>query len=119
MDDYSFEAIQDDERRAFKNKVVAEGYVWNEEMDMAEHRAIAIKVLKHTLSTDLHVHHINHNKQNNSPCNLIVLTALAHEIVHICDMFCPLPFRSYLRKPENLLKFLNDARIWYEYVGER
>jgi len=119
MNDFSFETVHDDERKAFRNRVVAEGYVWNEEMQMGEHRAIAIKALNHVLITDLHVHHIDHNKKNNKPENLIVLSATAHEVVHVCTMFFPFPNggQRYLLKPENLLKFLDDAHMHYEYVG--
>jgi len=119
MNNFSFETVQDDERKAFRNKVVAEGYIWDEEMQMGEHRAIAIKVLKHTLLANLHVHHIDNDKKNNKPSNLIVLSATAHAIVHVCTLFFPFPNggQRYLTDPKNLLKFLNDAHTHYEYVG--
>ncbi len=47
-----------------------------------EHRVIASKKLGRKLKTSEQVHHIDGNKQNNSPNNLIILTCPQHTRLH-------------------------------------
>lgn len=47
-----------------------------------EHRVMAEKMIGRTLKSSEHVHHKDHNKQNNSIGNLQVLTAREHLILH-------------------------------------
>lgn len=47
-----------------------------------EHRVIAEEQLGRTLRSDEHVHHKDHNRQNNAPDNLQVLPAREHLALH-------------------------------------
>lgn len=107
------------DRRTLRIVVEREGYQWNEDWDCAEHRAVAQRELKITLTAEQEVHHINHVKKDNRPENLIVLFSIAHTIVHTLTLFAPrnIPAFSDLRNPEKLIAMLDAAHIWYEYVG--
>lgn len=47
-----------------------------------EHREVMEGVLGRRLARDEHVHHANHNKQDNRPENLVVVNAVAHGRLH-------------------------------------
>ena len=56
------------------------GYVY-------EHRLVAENTLGRPLSADEQVHHLDGNKQNNSPDNLEVLTFTEHRVKHRAKRF--------------------------------
>lgn len=108
-----------------QRKIEFEGYVWNEEYGMAEHRAVAFKLLGRPLRTDEHVHHCNHVKKDNSPLNLFVLSPAIHDIVHIATIISPSmhkwPCGVALVDPPTLAKFLKDEgipHIWLKEVAD-
>lgn len=47
-----------------------------------EHRVVAEKILGRPIGPDEHVHHLDGNKQNNNPENLLVLSAKDHIALH-------------------------------------
>lgn len=100
----------------FKLKVLQDGYAWDYDMDMPAHRAVALRVVG-TLE-GCEVHHINHNKKDNEPNNLMVLTPMGHRMVHHMEVDRDV-YTQYgtLRQPGHLIKLLDDARLWYVYVG--
>lgn len=51
-----------------------------------EHRVIAEQKIGRKLRSDEHVHHIDNNKHNNSPDNLLVLTRSEHLTIHARDV---------------------------------
>ena len=100
-----------DWRRSYES----EGYLWNENLNMPEHRAVAYYVLHRFLLTSEQVHHIDHKKRNNEPANLVVLSERAHQIVHLWTMFGERGDR--LKKATYLIEFLTSARITYIWLG--
>lgn len=52
-----------------------------------EHRVIGEAIAGRRLRTDEHVHHIDGNKQNNDPSNLMVLSAEDHARLHASEKF--------------------------------
>jgi hypothetical protein len=50
-----------------------------------EHRVIGEKIAGRSLRTDEHVHHIDHDKHNNKPENLIVLSKQEHARLHAME----------------------------------
>lgn len=67
-----------------KTKINEDGYVVFEDSGIPVHRWVAEK--KHPklkpLPNDLHVHHLNHDRRDNSPQNLIVLEGVDHYDLH-------------------------------------
>ena len=120
--DYTVDFTKAKDKR--KRETILEGYVWNDSYDMAEHRVVAFIVLGRMLDPDEHVHHIDHNKSNNLPENLVVLAPLAHNLVHLFTSLLS-PLRNFKEIPhgpslmswDKLKEFLDGARIKYEYLG--
>ena len=50
--------------------------------DVLEHRHVMAEVLGRALRSDEHVHHINGDKQDNRPANLVVLSVADHAKRH-------------------------------------
>jgi len=100
----------------FREKVLRDGYAWDYDADMPVHRVVALRAVG-TLE-GCEVHHINHVKKDNTPNNLIVLTPMGHRMVHYME-FDNDAYVQYgtLRRPDNLIRLLDDARLWHIYVG--
>lgn len=100
---------------SLRKKVEADGYIWNEEFQMAEHRVVAFRILGRYLETDEHVHHCNHHKDDNEPRNLFVLSPAIHLIVHLCTLYrlprSDIPTPHQLMTPETLDEFLTKEGI--------
>lgn len=47
-----------------------------------EHRLVMEKLLGRLLTSAEHVHHIDHNRSNNEPSNLLVIGLAAHQAMH-------------------------------------
>jgi hypothetical protein len=105
-------------RKRLKAQVIASGYLWNDEFDCAEHRVVALKARRHLLSVTDEVHHIDHDKRNNDPSNLIVLQALTHYVIHILSPYMrwSADHKFELKKADQLIDFLKEARIEYDYI---
>ena len=52
---------------------------------VAEHRHVASLLLGRALVRNEHVHHINHDRADNRPENLIVMTASTHKLHHLSE----------------------------------
>lgn len=95
------------------------GYVWDEELQMPEHRAVATRLLHRDLDTSEQIHHCNHHRDDNDPSNLFVVTVVVHDLIHIATLISPFgrdwPCGSQLMKPEvlaALLKAEGIPHIW-------
>ena len=84
-------AVNRERRGAYKDFVLISGYKYIQCPDhpnstkkgyVAEHRLIAEKVLGRYLNQNEDVHHINFNKLDNRPENIIVLTKSEHSKLH-------------------------------------
>lgn len=68
-----------------------------------EHILVAEQKLNRTLSSNEQVHHIDHDKANNDPKNLIVLTAAEHSRLHFYERRANPPseawVKNYLKQP--------------------
>jgi len=110
------------DKSALQLKVERAGYVWNDELGMAEHRAVAYKVLGRFLDTKEIVHHCDHDKQNNAPENLFVVTEAVHDIIHISTLIHHAgrswPCGYQLKLPDVLAKFLKDEGIPHIWLWE-
>ena len=77
------------------------------------HRLIAGKILGESAIKDKEVHHINGNKQDPTPQNLLVISSKAHTLLHKHFGF------STINAPKDeQLKWLTDNGFSYLYVGE-
>lgn len=72
-------------------RVVNSGYVYARDVDgilgkpgvfRPEHRLVMAQKLGRPLKTSEHVHHIDRNKANNDPANLMLVTASEHAHMH-------------------------------------
>lgn len=72
-------------------RVVNSGYVYARDIDgilgkpgvfRPEHRLVMAQKLGRPLKTSEHVHHIDRNKANNDPANLMLVTASEHAHMH-------------------------------------
>jgi hypothetical protein len=73
------------ENSCFKFEIIADGYRYittSENKKIAEHRFVAEAVIGRKLKENEVVHHIDTNKLNNSPENLVVLTRDKHAKIH-------------------------------------
>jgi len=100
-----------------KKSCISDGYLWDEEMQMPMHRAVAVR-LGVTLYEGNEVHHINHHRKDNRPANLIVLRHVGHLMVHASASYLYFECGN-LREPETLTLTLKDAGMWYDYLGDR
>lgn len=57
-------------------------YIRNKKMYKSEHRVIVEKMLGRELRQDELVHHIDGNKKNNNPDNLMIVTRAEHAKIH-------------------------------------
>lgn len=69
------------------------------------HRMVAESLLGRKLSSQEHVHHIDRNRKNNEPHNLLVLNASIHTKLHVA-------MRKYILSPE-------DQRVWLRNNGHQ
>ena len=100
-----------------KTKIIKDGYLWDDEMEMSEHRAVAIRLCG-TVPPNHEVHHINHRRTDNRPVNLIVLHKYVHAMVHASEMKFYFDGMD-LRKPDKLCNMLSAASIPYTWLGDR
>lgn len=102
---------------AFREKVLRDGYAWDYDMDMPAHRAVAVRLAGTVEGCD--VHHINHVRKDNTPENLVLLTPMGHRMVHHME-FDNDAYKEYgtLRRSDNLIQLLDDARLWYVWLGK-
>ena len=110
------------EPSALQKKVERDGYIWDNEFGMAEHRAVAYRILSRFLETHEHVHHCDHVKSNNDPRNLFVLSPAIHDIVHLCTLLYQ-GDRNWtcgrvLMVPEVLSEFLTKEKIPHIWLWE-
>jgi hypothetical protein len=107
---------------AFRKKVEHDGYLWDEELDMPAHRAQATRILGRPLDSDEHVHHCNHNKEDNAPENLFVLSPMVHDIVHISTLIVPRGRKwicgIILKNPYKLSEMLKKEGIPHVWLKE-
>lgn len=63
-----------------------------------EHRVVAEKQLGRPLRRDEQVHHLNGDRSDNRPINLIVLSRRQHAVMHHPGPRCPTCGRQYRKK---------------------
>ncbi|MBD0905737.1 HNH endonuclease [Klebsiella grimontii] len=77
-----------------------------------EHRIVAVEFLGRPLKDEEHVHHIDFDVKNNEPCNLLVLGAGAHRLLHVAIK------KSGDASKEFQIGWLADNGYEYVYGGE-
>lgn len=80
------------------------------------HRVVASEKIGRWLTTEEHVHHIDGNKTNNSPENIMILTASEHSILEWEDR--PRQERKKCRICENPLNDKNNSGICKICISE-
>ena len=100
---------------------ITHGYLWDDDAQQPVHQVTVHKLFAQAgrdVPAHIDIHHIDHNKKNNVPTNLILLSPIAHILVHMATARWSgtRPIGS-LCKPEELLKFLDEGRIAYLYCG--
>jgi len=104
-----------------KAKWIEDGYLWDDAAGVPTHQAVvnrllALKGMSRPRDTD--IHHIDHNKQNNAPTNLILVASIAHSLIHMATArWSGKESIGNLCVPEGLLMFLDRARVAYLYAG--
>ena len=107
--------------KGWREQKLREGYAWDDELNMPRYRAVAWRLchaagVKPPVNVD--IHHIDHDKQNDTPTNLIMLSPIAHVLVHMATAWWSGHEQiGNLMTPTCLLAFLNRARIAYLYLG--
>jgi len=108
-------------RRAeqYKLLTIQSGYVWDDDADLPLHRVVAEDSLGHAIDAGMNVHHIDHNKKNNTPKNLIVVSEWVHMLLHAAYhygfFYGP---GSLLVDPVVLVTRLRAEGIPFEWCGE-
>lgn len=99
----------------YGRSVTTSGYVYRSlgNKNVYEHRWVASQILKNVLSVSLadddHVHHVDRDKENNSPENLIVLDNSSHLKLHAAV--------DSVDKQQQL-RFLKDSGLKFFDCGE-
>lgn len=105
----------------YKQTILVQGYLWNEEADQPLHRVVAEDCLGHSIDAGMNVHHIDHNKKNNTPQNLIVVTEWVHMLLHAAHYYSHGfgygPFKR-ITDPAVLITHLHAEGIPFEWCGE-
>ena len=72
-------------RRAGLGTLRADGYIMHESGGRAvlEHVMLAERALGKPLPRGVHVHHVDENRSNNAPSNLVICTAAYHRLLHL------------------------------------
>ena len=104
-----------------KEEWIRNGYLWDDVHNAPVHHVVMhllLQARKMPMPAGIEIHHIDHNKHNNHPSNLILVPPIVHVIIHMCTR----RWEGHeaigdLRKPEHLLDFLVRARIAYLYAG--
>jgi hypothetical protein len=77
------------EHPRYKGRYVANGYVWRNtgrnERNL-EHRVVIEEMIGRPLRSDEIVHHKNHDRTDNRPENLVVMTRAEHLIEHFGEL---------------------------------
>ena len=81
-----------------------------------EHRFIAEKIFGRKLAPNEVVHHIDRNKRNNSPENLIIVTRSEHAHIHEKDIIKCKPIKQ-IDKFGNVVKQWDSAKLAERTLG--
>lgn len=111
---------------AMKRSIIDSGYEWDEKSSQAVHRATTGRLIGRDLQPGEQVHHIDENKKNNEPTNLMVLDANVHLLL-TAALYGRMIFigalgdalrKARLDTPDGIRKFLTAAGVPFIWLGD-
>jgi len=112
-----------DDVEDLKDKVIRDGYLWDDQLDMSAHRAVAYRTLGRKLQTTEVVHHCNHVKTCNDRENLFVVSPLLHAVIHLAPWSAGVYELGYtktnMRDHRMLCRFLDELGAPYIWLGDK
>lgn len=98
-----------DRGRAFRKPRGNGGEIWVGDRRVQEHRYVAEQMLGRSLTSAELVHHLDGDKTNNAPENLLVLTRREHHIVHQAELLVKWCLKTW---PKTLVGFARLVKEW-------